>query len=335
VSDAAYDAVIVVSFGGPEGPADVEPFLDNVLRGRAVPPARRAAVVEHYLRFGGRSPLNDQNRALIAALEGELARAGLALPVYFGNRNWHPLLPDTLRVMRDAGVRRALAYVTSAFGSYSGCRQYRENIAAAIAAVGSGAPAIEKLRLFWNHPRFLEASADGVRAALARLPERSEVMLVFSAHSIPTAMAASAPYEAQLREASALVAADVGGLPWRLAFQSRSGPPSQPWLEPDVGALLGRLAADGVRAVVVVPIGFVSDHMEVVHDLDIEAAARARDLGLGFERAATAGCHPAMVAMVRELIEERVRGVGARWRGESGVWPEGCRGEGCCVVTAR
>jgi len=335
VSDQAHDAVLLVSFGGPEGPADVEPFLDNVLRGRPVPPARRAAVVAHYQRFGGRSPLNAQNRAFIDALRVELDAAALALPVYFGNRNWHPLLPDTLRAMRDAGVRRALAYVTSAFGSYSGCRQYRENIAAAIP---DGGPVVDKLRLFWNHPGFLAATADGARAALARLPERerADAPLIFTAHSIPAAMAASAPYVAQLEEASALVAGDVGARHWRLAYQSRSGPPSVPWLEPDVSDLLATVRREGARAVVVVPIGFVSDHMEVVYDLDVEAAAKARELGLLFERAATAGRHPAMVAMVRELIEERVRGVPARWRGTAGVWPADCRGPGCCVPpTAR
>jgi len=334
VSDATYDAVLVVSFGGPEGPADVEPFLDNVLRGRPVPPARRAAVAAHYQRFGGRSPLNDQNRAFIDALRVELDRAGLGLPIYFGNRNWHPLLPDTLRAMRDAGVHRALGYVTSAFGSYSGCRQYRENIAAALP---DGGPVVDKLRLFWNHPGFLAANADGARAALARLPEgeRDDAVLVFTAHSIPTSMAATAPYEAQLAEAAGLVAGDVGARHWRLAYQSRSGPPSVPWLAPDVSDLLAALRADAVRAVVVVPIGFVSDHMEVVYDLDVEAAATARELGLRFERAPTAGVHPAMVAMARELIEERVRGVAPRARGTIGVWPDGCRGAECCVAPRR
>ena len=303
-----YDAFLLVSFGGPEGPADVLPFLENVLRGRNVPRERMREVAEHYQHFGGKSPINDQNRALLAAVEKEFAATGTKLPVYWGNRNWHPMLPDTLRQMKQDGVKRALAFFTSAFSSYSGCRQYRENIAAAQAEVGEGAPQVDKLRVFFNHPGFIEPMVEKTAAALAQIPaeRRDKTQLLFTAHSIPQSMAATCQYETQLREASRLVAAGVGRDHWRLVYQSRSGPPNQPWLEPDGGLALQEIAQAGAKDVVVVPIGFISDHMEVLFDLDEEAQNIARQLGLNMIRAATVGTHPRFVRMIRELVQERL-----------------------------
>lgn len=306
----SYDAVLLVSFGGPECTDDVIPFLENVLRGRNVPRERMLEVAEHYYQFGGRSPINDQCRALMAAL-----RDHVSLPVYWGNRNWHPLLADTMRQMAADGVKRAVAVATSAYSSYSGCRQYIENIAAARAAVGEGAPVIDKLPPFWGHAGFVEANADRVSDALAKIPEerRAEARLVFTAHSIPVSMATHCRYEEQLVETAKRVSARVPHVDWDLVWQSRSGPPSQPWLEPDILDHLATLAADGVKDVVVSPIGFMSDHMEVLYDLDDEAAKLAAQLGLNLVRAGTAGTHPAMIAMLKELIE-----------GPVVVCPEGC-----------
>jgi protoporphyrin/coproporphyrin ferrochelatase len=328
------DAVVVLSFGGPEGMDDVRPFLRNVLRGRPVPPERIEEVAHHYELFGGVSPLNGQNRALVEALGARLAAAGPALPVYWGNRNWQPYLVDTLRTMARDGVRTALGFVTSAFSSYSGCRQYLEDVERARAEVGPEAPQVLKLRAFYNHPRFVAANADHVRAALDTLPEGAgtAARLVFTAHSIPAGMAAGCAYEAQLREAGALVAQAAGHDRWDLAFQSRSGPPSQPWLEPDIGDHLERLAAEGARDVVVCPIGFVSDHMEVVYDLDTEAQARARTLGLRLLRTPTASNHPGYVEMVRELIVERLDGAARATVGPGPALPDACA-PGCCPRT--
>ena len=305
-----YDALLVVSFGGPEGPADVMPFLENVLRGRNVPRERMLAVAEHYDHFGGVSPINAQNRALIAALQRELAaNDGPKLPIYFGNRNWHPLLPDTLLQMADAGVRRALAFFTSAYSSYSGCRQYRENIAAAREQVGSAAPEIDKLRAFFNHPGFVEPVTDLLKSSLAQIPadRRAAAAVVFTAHSIPHAMAATCQFEAQLLETSRLVAELAGLTRWQLAYQSRSGPPNQPWLEPDIGVVLRELrTTHGVQDAVVVPVGFISDHIEVLYDLDIEAKQTCDEIGLNLFRCPTVGTHPRFVTMIRELILERM-----------------------------
>ncbi len=303
-----YDAVLVVSFGGPERPEDILPFLENVTRGRGVPRNRLLEVAEHYYQCGGKSPINDQCRDLMAALPNELQEHGLNLPIYWGNRNWHPFLFDTLRQMRDDGIRHALAFVTSAYSSYSGCRQYRDNIAAAQAQLGEHAPKVDKLRVFYNHPGFIEASADRVREALTRfLPnEPKEVRLVISAHSIPCSMAETSDYEKQLRESSRLVAEAAGFSDCDLVYQSRSGPPAQPWLGPDILDHLRDLLSRGVRNVLVAPLGFVSDHLEVLYDLDIEAARLANQLGIKMVRAATAGTHPAFVRMIRQLIEERI-----------------------------
>jgi ferrochelatase len=303
----SYDAVLLVSFGGPDGPDDVMPFLENVLRGRNVPRERMLEVAEHYHHFGGTSPINEQNRALIAALRAELERRGPHLPVYWGNRNWHPLLTDTIREMADAGVKRAIAFVTSAYSSYSGCRQYRENIAAACAAVGERAPQIDKIRVFFNHPGFVGPMAANVSRALERFPEtvRVTVPVLFTAHSIPTSMADGCRYAAQLTEACRLVAEQAAVIDWKLVYQSRSGPPTQPWLEPDICDAVRELHARGGRHLVIAPIGFISDHMEVLYDLDTEAADLCRELGIEMVRAATVGTDPAFVGMVRDLIAER------------------------------
>lgn len=306
-----YDAFLLVSFGGPEQRDDVLPFLENVLRGRNVPRERMLAVAEHYYDFGGVSPINAQNRELLAALKAEFATAGLKLPLYWGNRNWQPLLPDTLTQMKADGVGRAIAFFTSAFSSYSGCRQYRENVAAAQQTVGDGAPQIEKLRAFYNHPGFIEPMIERTRDALDKIPaeRRSSAQLIFTAHSIPLSMAQNCRYEAQFREAARLVAAGLNHANWQLAYQSRSGPPSQPWLEPDIGDALAAIAAkpdSPTRDVIVIPIGFISDHMEVLFDLDEEAQQKATALGLNLVRAGTVGTHPRFVRMIRELIEERI-----------------------------
>lgn len=308
MSAGEYDAVLVVSFGGPERAEDVVPFLENVVRGRGVPRQRLLKVAEHYYEFGGRSPINDQNRSLIAALREELAAKGPSLPIYFGNRNWHPMLADTLRTMTSDGVQRALAFVTSAFSSYSGCRQYRENIDEAMKAAGDGAPRVDKIRPFFNHPGFIRSVAGRVSAALSGFSpaDRASAALLFTAHSIPESMARTCDYVAQLREASRLVSEQVCGSRWELVFQSRSGPPAQPWLEPDVCDRIDTLAAEGVTHVCAVPIGFLSDHIEVAYDLDSEAAARAAAAGITFVRAGTVGTCPVFVSAVRDLIRERM-----------------------------
>lgn len=302
----SYDALLVVSFGGPERPEDVMPFLENVVRGRNVPRQRLLEVAEHYYHFGGASPINQQCRQLIAALRRELAEQGPDLPIYWGNRNWHPFLRDTVVQMRDDGIRNALAYVTSGYSSYSGCRQYREDVAAAQAAVGEGGPRIEKLRVFYNHPHFIESSSDRLRDALSKLPADKPPYVVFTAHSIPLSMAQTSDYQQQLEETCRLVAEACGVDHWKLVFQSRSGAPSQPWLEPDILGYLERLHQIGIKQVVIAPIGFLSDHMEVLYDLDIEAKDLALELGITLVRADTVGTHPAFVRMIRELIAERV-----------------------------
>lgn len=298
--DNDCDALLILSFGGPEQREDVIPFLENVLRGRNVPRERMLEVAEHYYHFGGKSPINDQNRALIAALRRLLEQEGPPLPIYWGNRNWHPLLADTLREMRTDGIRRAVGFVTSGYGSYSGCRQYCEDIARAQAEVGAGAPQIEKLPPFHAHPGFIAANVDNLRAAMGNFPAPPHV--AFTAHSVPLAMAASSPYVSQLRETASLVAGEAGARDWKLVYQSRSGPPSQPWLEPDIGDHIREFHALGGKELIVAPIGFVSDHMEVLYDLDTEAADLCKQLGISMVRAATAGTHPEFVRMIRDLI---------------------------------
>ncbi|WP_033213318.1 ferrochelatase [Kitasatospora phosalacinea] len=333
---APYDALLLLSFGGPEGPEDVVPFLENVTRGRGIPKERLTEVGKHYFLFGGISPINAQNRELLGALREDFADHGLDLPVYWGNRNWAPYLEDALREIADDGHRRVLVLATSAYAGYSGCRQYRENLADALAVLAAeGRPelTVDKLRHFYNHPGFVEPMTDAALAALAELPAeaRDGARLAFTTHSIPTAMAetSGAPddpargtpggaYVAQHLDVARLIAAavaertGVADRPWELVYQSRSGAPHTPWLEPDICDHLEAQHADGAAAVVMVPIGFVSDHMEVKYDLDTEAVAKAAELGLPVARAATVGADPRFAAAVRELVLERA----AAQRGE-------------------
>jgi ferrochelatase len=341
-----YDAFLLVSFGGPEAPGDVMPFLRNVTRGRGIPDERLAAVAEHYHAAGGVSPINQQCRDLIEALRADFPAAGLDLPIYWGNRNWDPYLTGTVAAMAADGVRRAVAFVTSAYSSFSSCRQYLDDLDRARAEVGPGAPRIDKIRRFFNHPGFIEPFAEGARAALEQLPAgaRDRAPLVFTAHSVPVAMAeASGPpggrgrYVAELTEAARLIAERVPGegRPWRLVYQSRSGPPSQPWLGPDVVDHLTDLAKGHAPGAVIIPVGFVSDHMEVVHDLDTEAAEAARDLGLPLARAATPWYHRRFRELVVDLVRERLEdrpGAGRAALGPLGPSTDGCPG-GCCVFT--
>jgi ferrochelatase len=296
----SFDALLVVSFGGPEKREDVLPFLENVLRGKNVPRERMLEVAEHYYHFDGRSPINDQNKQLIAALEQEFKNHGVKMPVYWGNRNWQPLLPDTLKQMQADGIRHAAALATSAFGSYSGCRQYREDIARAQQAAGVQDMVIEKLPNFYDRPEFIEAITDRVRAAMEQLPGAEQ--LVFTAHSIPMSMTEFSPYVRQLKEASAAVAAWCGMGAWNLVYQSRSGPRTQPWLEPDICEYLREQHAAGVRSVIICPIGFISDHMEVLYDLDTEARSVCDEIGIKMVRAGTAGSHPKLIGMIRDMV---------------------------------
>ena len=336
-----YDAFVLLSFGGPEKPDDVMPFLRNVVRGRGVPDERLAEVAEHYYHFGGVSPINQQCRDLLAAVTTDFRAHEVTLPTYWGNRNWQPMLADTMAQMRDDGITSALGFATSAYGGYSSCKQYWEDIAQARAKVGPGAPAVAKLRQFHDHPGFVAPHADAVTAALAQLDpaRRASTRLVFTAHSIPTSMARTAGpdggrYEAQLHETAALVhAAAAPDLPWDLVWQSRSGPPQVPWLEPDINDHLTALAAKDVTDVVVSPIGFVSDHLEVLWDLDNEARDTAADLGLGYARAATPGTDPRFVTMVRELVAERTIGVARERLGTLPVWDQ-CPAN-CCPPPQR
>ncbi len=350
-ASSPYDAFLLVSFGGPEGPADVLPFLENVVRGKNVPRERLAAVAEHYELFDGRSPASEQNRALLAAILGELNAHGPPLRVYWGNRHWHPLLADTVRQMADDGVRRALALVASPFGSPASCRQYLDAIEQSRLAAGPDAPTIDKLRLFYNHPGFIEAVADRVVEALGRIPpeRRNRAALLYSAHSIPAEMAERSPYERQLRETCRLAteavkpkiaqqnweaAGTTNGAKWedwRLVFQSRSGPPRQPWLGPDIRDHVRRLHEAGDAAdVVVVPIGFLTENMEVVYDLDVELRRLCEELGIHMTRAAVAGGHPRLARMIRQLIVERMDSSAPRLAlGADGPWPDRCPAN-CC-----
>lgn len=333
-----YDAILLVSFGGPESPADVVPFLENVTRGRNIPAERLVEVGQHYFDRGGISPINAQNRALLDALRPALVEAGIDLPVYWGNRNWHPMLDDTVAEMAADGIGSALAFVTSAFSSYSGCRQYRENLASACerceAATGS-APAVDKIRVYYDHPGFIGPMVEHVEAALVRLESDAASRIVFTAHSIPNSMAAGCDYVAQLNEAAARIVDRLDNPPaWNLAYQSRSGPPQVPWLEPDICDHLATLASEGVEQVVVVPLGFISDHMEVIYDLDTQAAEVAAELGLGFQRASTVGTHPDFVAAIVELVAERLSGAPRRHLGALGMKPDVCAVD-CCLPPQR
>jgi ferrochelatase len=333
-----YDAILIVSFGGPESKDEVIPFLENVLRGRNIPRERMLTVAEHYYHFEGKSPINQQTRDLIAALQAEFERNGPKLPIYWGNRNWHPLLTDTLRKMKQDGIRRAVAFVTSAYSSYSGCRQYREDIARAQAEVGAGAPEVDKLRAFFNHPAFVEATVERVRDALQAIPAdaRKNAQIVYTAHSIPMSMANTSDYVKQLEEVRRLVSGALGCKNDVLVYQSRSGAPGQPWLEPDILDYLREVKARKLAsAVVVAPISFVSDHMEVLYDLDIEARQLCDSLGLPMTRAKTVGVHPKFIGMIRELILERMNpGAERRALGSLGPRADVCA-QDCCPAPQR
>jgi ferrochelatase len=347
----AYDAFLLLSFGGPEGPDDVLPFLENVTSGRGVPRERLAEVAEHYHAYGGVSPINSQCRDMLAAIGGAFADAGIDLPLYWGNRNWHPFITDTVRKLADDGAERVIAFVTSAYSSYSACRQYLDDIERAVAAVGPRAPRIDKIPPSFNHPGFIEPFAEHTEAARQALPAdvRDDARLVFTAHSMPLGMAAASGsvsagtslatvtggrYVTELKEASRLISERSRGacLPYDLVYQSRSGPPGQPWLEPDVRDHIASLATSGVPAVVVVPVGFVSDHMEVVHDLDVEAAKAAASLGLPLARAAAPGPSPRFARMVAELVAERLSGAAPLALGAMGPAPWPCPAD-CCRYT--
>ncbi len=333
-----YDAFLLVSFGGPEQPEDVVPFLENVTRGRGIPRERLEEVGEHYFRFGGRSPINDLNRDLLKAIVEDFRGAGLALPVYWGNRNWNPYLHETIEQMKADGVRRAVCMFTSAYSSYSGCRQYRENLADAVATVGPGAPSLDRVRHYFNHPGFVEPMVDATLAALAELPAgiRADAGILYVTHSIPVAMneasgrggafaqtgsdraggAYVGQHESLVAEITERVRQQTGHrFAGELVYCSRSGSPHVPWLEPDVGERIVELGKEGVPGVVVVPIGFTSDHMEVIYDLDTEAKEAAQGAGVAFTRAATAGVDPRFVSMVRELVLERSAAERARAAG--------------------
>ncbi|MEV5647002.1 ferrochelatase [Nocardia sp. NPDC052254] len=342
------DALLLLSFGGPERPEDVMPFLENVTRGRGVPRARLEEVAQHYLHFGGVSPINRLNRELIAAIEAEFGTRALDLPVYFGNRNWDPMVEDTVATMRADGIGHALVFPTSAWGGYSGCRQYDEDIERARAAVPE-APDLTKMRQYFDHPLLIESFTDAIRAAVDRLPieSRDGARLVFTAHSIPDSadIAAGPPgdggrlYSRQVAEAARLCAAAAGFDEYDVVWQSRSGPPQVPWLAPDIVDHLESLSAIGVGAVVVCPVGFVSDHLEVVWDLDNEAAARAAELGMAFARAGTPGPDPRFARMVAELVDEHLNGATPRRLGT--VPGYGCTrngqpcAPGCCAPVRR
>jgi ferrochelatase len=332
-----YDAILIMSFGGPEGMDDVVPFLEHVTRGRNVPRERLLDVAHHYERFGGVSPINQQNRALIAALETELRAGGIEIPVYFGNRNWHPFVTDTVRQMRDDGVRRGLAFFTSGFSCYSGCRQYREDVLRAQEILGPDAPVFDKIRMFYNHPGFIEANAQHLRTALDQIPSerRDGAHVAFTAHSLPLAMARGSEYETQLRDASKLVSDGVGVGRYELVYQSRSGPSSVPWLEPDILDHMESLASSGVTDLVILPIGFVSDHMEVLFDLDTEAMEKGTELGMTVVRAASVGTAPSFLTMIRELIVERMtENPERRALGMRGPSHDVCP-VGCCLAVSR
>ncbi len=336
-----YDAILVVGFGGPEKREDVIPFLENVTRGRNIPRERLLEVAEHYYHCGGSSPINGQVRDLIDSLRSELRRHAVGLPIYWGNRNWHPMLAGTLREMAAAGVKKALAVVLAAYSSYSSCRQYREDIGRAQEEVGPGAPNIDKIRVFYNHPEFISANSDRVREALAQLTleERSKVRLAFTAHSIPLSMARGSSYQMQLEETCRLVAADLS-IPaprWSLVYQSRSGRPQDPWLEPDILAHLRHLREQGAEPVIIHPVGFLSDHMEVLYDLDEEAKQLCNKLELSMVRSRTVGTHRGFVRMLCELICERVSSTPPeerRFLGQFGPAHDTCPSD-CCLPVSR
>jgi len=338
---AQYDAILFLSFGGPEKRDDVIPFLENVLRGKNVPRERMLEVAEHYYHFDGISPINAQTRKLMDAVTIDLRENGIDLPVYWGNRNWHPMLTDTMQQMADDGIKRAITFVTSAYSSYSGCRQYREDVENARHQIGADSPSVEKIRAFYNHPDFIAANVERVQTAIDALSDngRENFHIAFCAHSIPTSMSESSDYVQQLTEASRLVAeaCSVTDDRWELVYQSRSGRPQDPWLEPDicdhVRVVQERSAAS---AIVIMPIGFLCDHIEILFDLDDEAKSACQEIGLEMVRSSTVGVHPQFVTMVRKLIQERLIGSSCPQEamGQFGPNWDHCR-SGCCPAPMR
>ena len=336
-NSVTYDALLFVSFGGPEGRDDVIPFLENVLRGKPVPRERMLEVAEHYYKFNGISPINEQNRALIEAVESELNRQDISLPIYWGNRNWHPMLPHTLEQMQQDKVKRALVFTTSAYSSYSGCRQYRENVEEAKSSLTGQIPETDKIRVFYNHPGFVNTIVDLLEQSLSTFDDtaRSSATILFTAHSIPNSMAENCAYAAQLNETAKLVMNQIGENPWHLVYQSRSGPPSQPWLEPDVCDAIEDLAQrENPKHLAIVPIGFISDHMEVMFDLDVEAKATCEELDIQVVRVPTVGTNPQFVKMIVELIRERTESIEPRSLGQFGPSHDVCPID-CCLYTPK
>jgi len=325
---AEFDAILLLSFGGPEGPQEVMPFLRNVVRGKNVPEERLKSVAHHYDLFGGISPINEQNRNLMAALKTELSRRGVNLPIYWGNRNWHPMLEDTVESMSRDGVKNAVAFATAAYSSFSSCRQYLEDIERARKSVGAQAPDIVKIKPFFNQPDFIAANADRLKESLCQFgpQELKDLHVAFTAHSIPMAMADACQYHQQLTIVAQAVAQNTGVHDWKLVYQSRSGPASVPWLEPDICDHIKDVQKRGVKNLAVAPIGFVSDHMEVVYDLDTEAAQLARELSIKMVRAQTVGTHPVFVGMICDLLAERLKhpANGTEDVGESSMCAAGC-----------
>ena len=304
------DSVLLIAFGGPERPEDVRPFLQLVTAGRRIPPERLEEVARHYDLMGGRSPLNALTRRQADGLRAALAAEGRACPVWVGMRSWHPFLHETLAEMKDRGCRRALGIILSSLQTEASWSRYMEDVAAAREKVGPDAPEVEYAAPWGDHPRFIEAMADRARAALEALEpaRRADARLVFTAHSVPIAMAAGSPYVAQLEAAARAIASALGRTRWAVAYQSRSGSPRDPWLEPDIGDLIRALAPEGIRDLVVIPVGFVCDHVEVLYDLDVEAKAIAAACGVGFHRAAAANDHPAFIAMLADLVRRGAPG---------------------------
>ncbi|HUW03157.1 MAG TPA: ferrochelatase [Acidimicrobiales bacterium] len=330
-------AVLLLGFGGPEGPDEVVPFLENVTRGRDVPPERLAVVAEQYALFGGVSPINGQNRALRDALDAELRRRDRGVPVYWGNRNWAPYVADTMAEIAAEGHTSIVALATSAYSSYSSCRQYQDDLRGAVDRVGDAAPEWVKVRPFWNHPGFILAMVERVHSALEAVSpaQLDKTRLVFTAHSIPLSMATTSDYETQLRDAAQLISERLAvDLDHDVVFQSRSGPPQVPWLEPDIVDHLGSLSAQQVDSVVVVPIGFISDHMEVVYDLDTLAADAAAELGMSLMRAATVGTHPLFVRGLVDLIDEHLADGVPKALGDLGPRRSPCAAD-CCPPPTR
>jgi len=329
----SYDAILIVSFGGPEGMDDVMPFLENVTRGRNVPRERLMTVAHHYEMFDGVSPINGQNRQIIAELKAELEKHGPPLPIYWGNRNWQPFLADTLAQMKQDKIKNAIAFVTSAYSSYSSCRQYLDDIQRALEPLGDDAPKVNKIRSFYNHPLFIEANAEQMQSIIEAIPGETspETAIAFTAHSVPMSMSTGCKYIEQLNEACQLVADKCGMHNWQLVYQSRSGPPSIPWLEPDILEHIKTLHSQGVKELIIHPIGFVSDHMEVIYDLDHEAKALCDELGIAMHRVKTAGTTHKFIEMIRELILERIEGSQPRFVGTMGAVPDDCPPE-CCPL---